>query len=257
MENTYNIRIPHQYDLETPDAELELYSSTGNTHILKVWQARGSRRWVRIGEYLRAPGHPEFPHGHALFLGTDRDVVIPLYTSQVDPISWSIAVHFNEGGEQKVYQFKTRKEALRFQSFITGYDVAAAFQNIELVAVHHHEKVPWYKLWKKAGSKPELSGMGEIQIWQKKAAPNVMSPKMGNSPTVRSDDTSMTSGVRRVTTAATIGTVSRQADAVTVVTNANGTQLAIGTRPIPPVLVAFIRNSEDHYVMLKADCKLA
>jgi len=250
---SYNSKVPHQYDTERPDEKLLLASPPGVQHRLVVYLARGARRKIRIAVTIQQDGHPEFPKGVALYLEIDKDVVIPLWAIQPNPIKWDVAVHYDQGGEQVVYEFQTKDQALRFQSLVTGYDVVQCYRDIELAAVHHHEKreAPWYKFWKEVSAKPELRGRGEVQIWQRRGQATALMP----AGTPRADTTSLRSGPsRRISTTTTMTIQPRQPDTVTIITNRSGQQLIFGKKPDPPVAVAFLRNGDEN-IMLKIDCK--
>jgi hypothetical protein len=244
---TQHFKIPHHYDTNNPDGKYELVSPPGTQYRLVVFQARGARRRIRTAVTVQDVGHPELEKGVALYLELDKDPVIPLWATQKNPSKWDVAVHYDQGGEQIVYEFQTKKAALDFQSLVTGYDVVEYRTNVELVAVHDHEKskVPWYMSWKKVSSKPRLQGQGEIQIWSRRSQPGGVRP----SGTSRGE-----TALREPSINTSASPEAGQADVITVMTNTNGQRIILATKPNPPLLVAFLRIGEE-YVMLKVNCE--
>ncbi|KAK1833589.1 hypothetical protein QBC39DRAFT_369846 [Podospora conica] len=169
------------------------------------------------------------------FLNLDQDAIIPLYAICGQPrTGYDVQVGYCAGVFPVIYPMRDRKEALRFQRFITGYRTLEHFDGVScsiffrgLLGV----------LWRDGN----LQGKGELQFWRptETEKPPALSPLTPEASTVTASSSS--SRHRRRNSAIVV-----QSD------HARNREVILST-PAPKPLLIFFLGNDSRYLMMRMD----
>lgn len=174
------------------------------------------------------------------FLNLDQDAIVPLYAICGEPrTGYDIQVGYYDGNLPVTYPMRDRKEALRFQRFITGY---RTIEHFESVSCSIFFRGPLGVFWRDGN----LQGKGELQFWRPVETDK---PPVLSSPTVEATPLSPS-----ITTASSSSrTHGRKTSSIVVqADHARGREVIISTPAPKPLLVVFL-GSDSRYIMMRMD----
>ncbi|KAK0738796.1 hypothetical protein B0T18DRAFT_433549 [Schizothecium vesticola] len=199
----------------------------------------GQPRIVRVVE-ITTDEHGETIRALERLLNLDQDAIVPLYAICGEPrTGYDIQVGYWDRRLPVTYPMRDRKEALRFQRFVTGH---RTIEHFEGVSCSIFSRGPLGIFWRDRN----MQGKGELQFWR---------PAETDKPPALPPATTEASPGHLSSTAASFSsrTLGRQNSSIVVQSDhAKGREVIISTPNPKPLLVVFL-GSDSRYIMMRMD----
>jgi hypothetical protein len=199
----------------------------------------GPRQIVRVVE-VTTDEHGETIRLLERLLNLDQDPIVPLYAIGGEPrTGYDIQVGYSDWRLPVTYPMRDRKEALRFQRFITGY---RTIEHFEGVSCSIFCRGPLGIFWRDRN----MQGKGELQFWRPAETdkPPALRPATAEASPEHLSSTAASSSSR---------THERRHSSIVVQSDhAKGREVIISTPAPKPLLVVFL-GSDSRYIMMRMD----